>query len=65
MFSEDLNLFQDIVTSQLKAEKNKKTKTRLIIDELRNLIIILKSEYISYEVSTKVKLLEDLLCKIE
>ena len=65
MFSEDLNIYQDMITSQLKDEANKRNKTSLIIDEVKKLILILKSEYISYEVSTKVQLLEELLYKIE
>ena len=65
MFSDDINLFEDISHSYLNMEKDKKTKMVKVIENTKDLIKLLEASYTSYEIQEKVKILKELLYKID
>ena len=65
MFSDDINLFEDISHSYVNMEKDKKTKMMKIIENIKDLIKLLDASYTSYEVQEKVKVLKEILYKID
>tara|TARA_Y100000991_G_C21782318_1_gene267703 strand:+ start:280 stop:477 length:198 start_codon:yes stop_codon:yes gene_type:complete len=65
MFSDDINLFEDISHSYLNMEKDKKNKMVKVIENTKDLIKLLEASYTSYEIQEKVKILKELLYKID
>mgnify|MGYP001203147249 FL=1 len=65
MFSDDINLFEDISHSYLNMEKDKKNKMVKVIENTKDLIKLLDASYTSYEIQEKVKILKELLYKID
>ena len=65
MFSDDINLFEDISHSYLNMEKDKKTKMVKVIENTKDLIKLLDASYTSCEIQEKVKVLKELLYKID
>ena len=66
MFSDDINLFEDISHSYVNMEKDKKsTKMIKVIENTKDLIKLLDASYTSYEIQEKVKVLKELLYKID
>ena len=65
MFSDDINLFEDISHSYVNMEKFKKTKMVKVIENTKDLIKLLDASYTSYEIQEKVKILKELLYKID
>lgn len=65
MFSDDINLFEDISHSYVNMEKDKKNKIVKIIENTKDLIKLLDASYTSIEVQEKVKILKELLYKID
>ena len=65
MFSDDINLFEDISNSYVNMEKYKKTKMVKVIENTKDLIKLLDASYTSYEIQEKVKVLKELLYKID
>lgn len=65
MFSDDINLFEDISHSYVNMEKYKKTKMVKVIENTKDLIKLLDASYTSYEIQEKVKVLKELLYKID
>ena len=65
MFSDDINLFEDISNSYVNMEKDKKNKMVKIIENTKDLIQLLDASYTSFEVQEKVKILKELLYKID
>ena len=65
MFSDDINLFEDISHSYVNMEKYKKTKMVKVIENTKDLIELLDASYTSYEIQEKVKVLKELLYKID
>jgi hypothetical protein len=65
MFSDDINLFEDISHSYVNMEKDKKTKMVKVIENTKDLIKLLDASYTSYEIQEKVKVLKELLYKID
>ena len=66
MFSDDINLFEDISHSYVNMEKDKKnTKMIKVIENTKDLIKLLDASFTSYEIQEKVKVLKELLYKID
>ena len=65
MFSDDINLFEDISRSYVNMEKDNKNKMVKVIENTKDLIKLLDASYTSYEVQEKVKVLKELLYKID
>ena len=65
MFSDDINLFEDISRSYVNMEKENKNKMVKVIENTKDLIKLLDASYTSYEVQEKVKVLKELLYKID
>ena len=65
MFSDDINLFEDISRSYVNMEKDNKNKMVKVIENTKDLIKLLDASYTSYEVQEKVKILKELLYKID
>ena len=65
MFSDDINLFEDISHLYVNMEKDKKNKIVKIIENTKDLIKLLDASYTSIEVQEKVKILKELLYKID
>ena len=65
MFSDDINLFEDISHSYVNMKKDNKTKMVKVIENTKDLIKLLDASYTSYEVQEKVKVLKELLYKID
>ena len=65
MFSDDINLFEDISRSYVNMEKENKNKMSKVIENTKDLIKLLDASYTSQEVQEKVKILKELLYKID
>ena len=65
MFSDDINLFEDISRSYVNMEKEKKNRMSKVIENTKDLIKLLDVSYTSQEVQEKVKILKELLYKID
>ena len=76
MFSDDINLFEDISRSYVNMEKDisrsyvnmekdNKNKMIKVIENTKDLIKLLDASYTSIEVQYKVKVLKELLYKID
>lgn len=65
MFSDEINLFEDITYSYVNMEKTNKNKMVKVIENVNDLIKLLDASYTSYEVQEKVKVLKELLYKID
>jgi hypothetical protein len=65
MFSDDINLFEDISRSYVNMEKDNKNKMVKVIENIKDLIKLLDASYTSIEVQDKVKVLKELLYKID
>ena len=65
MFSDDINLFEDISCSYVNMEKDNKNKMVKVIENTKDLIKLLDASYTSYEVQEKIKVLKELLYKID
>jgi hypothetical protein len=61
----DINLFEDISHSYVNMKKDNKTKMVKVIENTKDLIKLLDASYTSYEVQEKVKVLKELLYKID
>ena len=61
----DINLFEDISRSYVNMEKDNKNKMVKVIENTKDLIKLLDASYTSYEVQEKVKVLKELLYKID
>ena len=65
MFSDDINLFEDISHSYVNMEKESKNKMIKVIENTKDLIKLLDASYTSIEIQDKVKILKELLYKID
>ena len=61
----DINLFEDISHSYVNMEKDNKNKMVKVIENTKDLIKLLDASYTSYEVQEKIKVLKELLYKID
>ena len=65
MFSDEINLFEDITYSYVNMEKTNKNKMVKVIENVNDLIKLLDASYTSFEVQEKIKVLKELLYKID
>jgi len=65
MFSDDINLFEDISHSYVNMEKENTNKMVKVIENTKDLIKLLDASYTSIEIKDKVKILKELLYKID
>jgi hypothetical protein len=65
MFSDEINLFEDISHSYVNMEKESKNKMIKVIENTKDLIKLLDASYTSIEIQDKVKILKELLYKID
>jgi len=65
MFSDNINLFEDISHSYVNMEKESKNKMINVIENTKDLIKLLDASYTSIEIKDKVKILKELLYKID
>ena len=65
MFSDDINLFEDISHSYVNMKKESKNKMVKVIENTNDLIKLLDASYTSIEIKDKVKILKELLYKID
>lgn len=65
MFSDDINLFEDISHSYVNMEKECTNKMIKVIENTKDLIKLLDASYTSIEIQDKVKILKELLYKID
>lgn len=65
MFSDDINLFEDISRSYVNMKKDNKNKMVKVIENTKDLIKLLDVSYTSFEIQEKVKVLKELLYKID
>ena len=65
MFSEDINFMNSYLNSYSNMEISKKTKSQKLIDEVHKLLQLLDLQINSDEVNNKIKIVEDLLYKMD
>jgi hypothetical protein len=65
MFSEDINFMNSYLNSYSNMEISKKTKSQKLIDEVNKLLQLLDLQINSDEVNNKIKIVEDLLYKMD
>ena len=58
MFSDEINIFEDISNSYVNMEKSNKNKMSKVIENVNDLIKLLDTSYTSFEVQEKVKILK-------
>ena len=65
MFSEDINFMNSYLKSYSNMEISKKNKSKKLIDEVNKLLQLLDLQINSDEVNNKIKIVEDLLYKMD
>jgi len=65
MFSEDINFMNSYLKSYSNMEISKKNKSQKLIDEVNKLLQLLDLQINSDEVNNKIKIVEDLLYKMD